>query len=536
MFAERALALRARSNLRVESRRDLSRRPPTMPALPSKIVLGTLETAPPGMPLLFPFGDRDDPQRLAVLLAEQAAAAFPASVEIGRKARVCLDPRTSWKDRRILLGDTLALAAEQSTGHFLALADIDALAPAGTEDWSADRSITMRHDLYKLVLEAVERGGWLVFRTSPTRRVSPDLADLDLEETYATSPHSVALPEEANPYAPEIRPIAAWLTQRGALRPRDLSRIVADVEDFDAHLVDLAYDALSPSAVDAGKLLSAVRPPQHVNGAMGPFAYSGARPTATSIPRAAADALRASGFLQPLADPSTLRMPRLARDQLRRFAHLGMAGETRQLHAHLAALPLDAQGTSDKLETHHHAVLARDVERAKSTALFYGTELRDLATQLSREAHVERDRAKFKKAADLFEYIVTTFDKTDAYAWEYLGYNLARADDLTNRPRIRQAYETAHRLWPDNPLYHGRLLGFRGQLGQDIVADFTLSLDRYVTKFGAERDAVSFFAEAAFKGLERGKRADQVNRIVAQKRALLDRFAPRALAAVTDDE
>jgi hypothetical protein len=51
-----------------------------MPALPSKIVLGTLETAPPGLRLLVPFGDRDDPQRLAVLLAEHVTAAFPGSV------------------------------------------------------------------------------------------------------------------------------------------------------------------------------------------------------------------------------------------------------------------------------------------------------------------------------------------------------------------------------------------------------------------------------------------------------------------------
>lgn len=488
------------------------------------------------MGLLFPFGDRDDPQRLAVLLAEHVAATFPGNVEIARKARVCLDPRTSWKDRRIILGDTLALATEQHTDHFIALADIDALAPQGTEDWRADRSITMRQDLYKLVLEAVERGGWLVFRTSPARRVSPDLADLDLEETYTTNPHGVELPEEANPYAPEIRPIAAWLTLRGALRPRDLSRIVADVEDFDAHLVDLAYDALPPSARDAGKLLSAVRPPQHVNGAIGPFAYAGDRPTATSIPRAAADALRGSGFLQPGAAASTLRMPRLVRDLLRRFAPLGMAGETRRLHERLAAVPIEAKGTPDKLEIHHHAVFARDVERAKSTALFYGTELRDLATQLSLEGQHERDRAKFAQAAELFEYVVSTFDRTDAYAWEYLGYNLARAGDAANRPRIRQAYETAHRLWPDNPLYHGRLLGFRGQLGQDIVADFASWLDRYVNKFGDERDAVSFFAEAALKGLLRGHQREQLQRIIDQKRAFLERFAPRALTVLADDE
>jgi hypothetical protein len=507
-----------------------------MPALPSKIVLGTLESAPKGLPLLFAFGDRDDPQRLAVLLAEHVAAAFPGNAEIDEKAHECLDPRASWRDRRLALGDTLALAAHRHTGHFLALGDIDALAPQGTEDWSADRSIAMRQDLYKLVLEAVDRGGWLVFRTSPARHASSDLADLDLEETCAADPQGMEPLEEANPYAPEIRPIAAWLTSRGLLRPRDLSRIVADVEDFDAHLVDLAYDSLSSTACDAGKLLSAVRPPQHVNGALGTFTYAEARPTATSVPRAAVEALRKSGFLQPSAEPSSLRMPRLVRDLLRRFAPLGMAGETRRLHERLAALPMKTEGTAVKLEIHHHAVLARDVERAKNTAIFYGTELRNLATQLSLEGGRVGERAKFARVAELFEYVVSNFDPTDAYAWEYLGYNLARADEATNRSRILQAYEKAHQLWPDNPLYHGRLLGFRGRLGRDIVADFARSLDQYVNKFGDERDAVSFFAEAALRGLRRGKEVNQVTRIVAQKRALLERFAPRALTAVADDE
>jgi hypothetical protein len=507
-----------------------------MPALPSKIVLGNLEAAPPGTALLFPFGDRDDPQRLAVLLAERLASSFPDSAEILRKARTCLSPRTSWRDRRILLGDALALATEQHTGHFVALADIDALAPQGTEDWSADRSLAMRQDLYKVVLEAVERGGWLVFRSSPERKVSADLACLDVEESYAPEPENLAYPEEANPFAPEVRPFAAWLTQRGALRPKDLSRIVADVEDFDAHLIDLAYDALPPTARDTGKLLSALRPPQHVNGALGPMAYAGERPTETAVPRAAVAALRASGFLQPSVEASTLRMPRLGRDLLGRFSHLGTGSELQRLHGRLAGEAIEGKTASVQLEIHHHAVLSRNVDLAKHTAIFYGTELRDLATQLSFDAQREHNRAKFARAAELFEYVVSTFDGNDAYAWEYLGYNLARASDAAHRQRILRAYETAHRLWPDNPLYHGRLLGFRGQLGQDVVADFASWFDRYLNKFGDEAEAVSFFAEAVLKGLRRGDENEQVARIVARKRALLERFAPRALTAVVDDE
>lgn len=266
-----------------------------------------------------------------------------------------------------------------------------------------------------------------------------------------------------------------------------------------------------------------------MNGALGPFAFEGTQPKATSIPHRDAMMLQASGCLQRGNEPSTLRMPRVVRALFRHFAHMGTGSEVDNLHRRLAAEPIQGKTLSTKLEIHRHAVLARDVERAKSTAIYYGTELRDLATQLSLER-------QFAKAAELFEYVVTTFDESDAYAWEYLGYNLARANDVANRDRVLHAYEVAHSRWPENPLYHGRLLGFRGQIGRDIVDEFVKSLDRYVNKFGDEQEAVSFFTEATLKGLRRGKQDGQVTRIVTRKRTLLERFAGRALAGVSDDE
>jgi hypothetical protein len=505
-----------------------------MPVLPSKLVIGTLEASPKAGGLLLPFGDRDDPQRLAVLLAEHVAQLLPNDPVIRRLSSTCLTPKASWKDRRLALGDALTHTAERQVGHFVTLVDIDALAPQGTEDWNADRTVAMQKELYHVVLDAVERGGWVVIRPCPSRNASAELAGLGIAEEYAPESVSQALPEEANPFAPEVRPIAAWLVHRGALRTRDLPRIVADVADFDEYLIGLAYEALSPAARDAGKLLSVVRPPQHVNGTLGPFSYAEGRPSAMTVPRAAAQALRAAGFLQPGAEPSSLRMPRLVRDLLRRFATLGMSAEVHRLHERLAAETLEAKGTSAQLEIHHHAVLAGDLERAKSTAHFYGTELRSFATRLSFEGQRERNPTKFAQAAELFDYVVKNFDAADAYAWEYLGYNLARANVAANDRLILQAYEQAHRLWSGNPLYHGRLLGFRGQLGYDVRADFRQGLDHYVNAFGDERDAVSIFAEAALKGLRRGGQRGHLAQIVEQKRALLERFAPRALAAVAE--
>lgn len=500
----------------------------------SIIQIGPLEEPPPGLGLFFAYGDRDDPQRLVVLLAEHLTKISAHDPAITNKTRVCLDPRASWTKRHTALADALHLAAERRSERFIALADIDALAPRETEDWNADRSVSMRWDIYELVLEAIERGGWLVFRTCPAKSVSPELARREVMITYAPDPPASSQPEETKSFAPEVRPIAAWLVRRGVLSPRDLSRVVADVEDFDAHIVDLAYDALPPVARDAGKLLAAVRPPQHVNGALGPFAYAAGVPTATSIPRAAVDALRASGLLQPGAVSSTLRMPRLVRDVLRRFAPLGMAGPLSQLHDHLAALPIDAEDTAGQLEIHHHAVLAGNVERAKSTARFYGTGLRELARQLSFEGQREKDRAKLLKAADLFSHVLAHFDPNDAYAWEYKGYNLALTNDPSLRDEILHAYEQAHHLWPQNPLYHGRWLGFRGQLGEEIASEVMRWIDRYVDQYGGSEHAVSYFAETALKGLRRGKQLAQVSQIIARKRTLLERFAPQALATLDE--
>lgn len=509
-----------------------------MGALPSKVIVGTAGSAPPMPGFFFAFGERDDPLRLAVLLAEHVARRAPDDGALQQQASVCRDPKASWKARQAALGEALALAAERERAPFLAFVDLDALAPVQTEGWKGDRSVTMKRDLYRVVLDAIGRSGWLVVRTCPTETVSTDLADLDVEVSYAAAIDTPV--EEAEPFAPEIRPIALWLVHRGALGPRDLSRIVADVEHFDAHVVDLAYDALSGTARDAGKLVAGLRPPQRLNGVLGPFELAqDSDVSSKSLPRRAVDELRASGFLQPGPSPSTLRMPRLVRDQLRAFAPLGMAKEVRRLHAQMAAQTLQDRATSDQLEIHHHAVLARDVERAKGTARFYGTELRDLATQLSLEANRRGDRAGFRRAADLFEYVVLRFDPSDAYAWEYYGYNLARTSrtlDATTRARVREAYDRAHRLWPGNPLYHGRLLGFRGEHGENVTADVSSWLDRYVQQFGDERDAVSFFAEAALNGLRRGHQDQQVAQIVARKRPLLERFAPRALAAIDADE
>lgn len=501
---------------------------------PSRIVLGTPEGCSnlPGQ--LFAFGDRDDPMRLTVLLADHVAGLLPGDRKAQDRARTCLDPRATWRARRDALGDVLALGAEQLEGHFIAFVDVDALAPQGQETWTSDRALSMRKELFGLLLNAVERGGWLVLRTCPSRSLSAELADLDVEITDQPEPAADVQAGEVKLFAPDVRPIAAWLLRRAGFRPRDLSRIVEDVADADAHLVHLAYQMLSPTACDTGELIATLRPPQHINGCLGPLTFADQRPSATRVPRRGVEELRAAGFLQSGAEGSALRMPRLVCKLLRGFALLSMEDEVQRIHSRLGAEPITDRSKEDQIEIHHHAVKTGDLELAMRTAVFYGTELRDLATRMGLEAKRCRDRSKHRKAAEIFEHVIHRFDGADAYAWEYLGYNLALTRDAAQRDRIRHAYEQAHRLWPTNPLYHGRLLGFLGQHGDDIAREVVRWIDRYVNQYGDEHEAVSYFVEPALRGLLRGGRSEQIAWILKHRRSILERFAPQALVAPGD--
>jgi len=76
-------------------------------------------------------------------------------------------------------------------------------------------------------------------------------------------------------------------------------------------------------------------------------------------------------------------------------------------------------------------------------------------------------------------------------------------DDL--RTKIREAYEVAVRKEPNNPLFDGRWLGFRAEMGEDIRIEFESKIDAYIKN--VSESAAGYFAEAVFHGLDRaGKR------------------------------
>jgi hypothetical protein len=147
-------------------------------------------------------------------------------------------------------------------------------------------------------------------------------------------------------------------------------------------------------------------------------------------------------------------MRRRARDVFAMHANALEVDVVRSLHGELAKDVQFAERTvEEKIEVHHHAARAGDLTRVRETADFFGLELRALATKIS---VVEHD---YEGAAKLFRDLVEQFDKTDAYAWEYLGFNLARADKKAKQVRkhddeILRAYREAHTLDKKNPLYH----------------------------------------------------------------------------------
>jgi hypothetical protein len=228
-------------------------------------------------------------------------------------------------------------------------------------------------------------------------------------------------------------------------------------------------------------------------------------------------------------------MPRIVRNRLAYFALLMVDAEVQKIHWNEATAGSNTTIVDRQVEAHYHALCTGDVELAKSTALYYGSELSEIARRLSIEAaDIEDDsekRSRFKAAADLFHHVVAHFDETDAYAWEYYAYNLARAG-LPETNRVLDAYQRAFTLRRGNPLYHGRLLGFRAQLGQRIVDEAISSMRRYALD-APQRESMSFFAEPVMSGLWRGAQRQQTRELLAACGALLETLAPRAMQKAT---
>jgi tetratricopeptide (TPR) repeat protein len=454
------------------------------------------------LPVFRAYGDIDDHLRLTTLVAD----CLGRGPDLEERRRACLSRNCSWSDRISAFSDILRIAAKHHpAGSIAVLADIDALDPGirRQADLWDDRALrSQRSEFLQAILSAVDAGGWVVARTSTTSRLISE----QLAETAAAPP---VAPKAQEFVSPDSQPITDWLLRRNVMSERDLARSVeAATDDVDDHVISVAYDCLDRQARATGRRLSALRPPQRANGAISVFRIDDDREDEATIPREGVQALQECGFLE-VEDSDIVRMPRLVRRFLAAQARLVDGARVQEDHRLLAAAG-SPDVLSDQLEAHYHAIEGADIEAALETTRYYGSDLRRLAFQLSQ-------LQRFDRAAEIYQFILDEIDREDSYAWEYLAFNKAMA---LRRPRsegderdILLAYKRAAELDSSNPLYRGRLIGFRAEIGENIERDFSRSMAEFSLP-SAPSEAVSYFAEAVLLGLQRGSQEEQRRTIV----------------------
>lgn len=422
------------------------------------------------------YGDPDDHLRLSVLLAER--------LDKGRTvAPDCFRKTASWEERFAAL--EALLHSVPSDG--MVFWDIDALyttsTPAqiverdddteslsqgnvsATEAWNDSQFTGQRRRFFQLIVETAQRRSWTLVRPAPRFPVNAELSEFQLEDEADDEVSAL------NAFSPEVRPMARWLIERGTLSPRALGHLVREVaeEHLNDEILETIYDVIPPSTRQALLRLSILRPSVSVNGHVGPFDVG------SDLQADDVDVLSRCGALQSISGTrARVRVPRLVRSRFRKRA-LSLF-EERFKADNLRAASSEKTDSAQKIEAHHHAIAAGDVEAAVKTSDFYGADLRELAIALSL-------RGEYREASEVYRTIVSDFDNTDAYAWEYMGYNLERTINdrlLPSRVErdVRKAYERACKFDAKNPLYMARLIQLKARLGEDIVEEFGATLNR----------------------------------------------------------
>lgn len=491
----------------------------TVPAARSIALSVPVVPAFPALRTLRAYGEDDDPLRLVVVLAQHLGERLPEQADA---VGVCMAPQSTWDARREALGGLIQKAAQRLDGHYAAIIDPDALVPPPVarvwDDHAAER---IRRQFRSLLIDAFDAGGWLIARPCPAAALTEQLGDIALDSSPEQTSTDEPLERSLAAFAPDVRPIARSLVASGRLPAERIDDILEETRDPDRHVLTTAYDALPEGARSGLRQISVARAPNDRNGAFGAFRWATHLVGPLDLNPRDVDVLVSASFLRAddAGRPCRFALARRAR----RYA-LGVAGVvdgTRVADAHRALgndVGFDRRTPEEQIEVHHHAARAGDVELARRTARYFGTELRRLATDLSVE------RGDYAAAARLFRDVVDRFDASDAYAWEYLGFNLARSGGPIDE--ILTAYDRAWQLDSANPLYHGRLLGFRAQHGQDVQR----TIDAALAAYASDPTRVSWFIKPILDGLRRGNRTAERRGFITRWRTLLERAAPDILA------
>ncbi|MCB9540043.1 MAG: hypothetical protein H6704_27840 [Myxococcales bacterium] len=470
--------------------------------------------------MLSAHGDPDDHLRLVALAAEQAQqidrAIDPEVIQH------CMSPTTPWCTRAGGGGGATKRGAfEHLLGELrrrnisLYVEDLDALEPypdAAEEDEDAhrwdDRDFTgPRREVQGLLVDAVTRAveqglDWALLRTTPNMATTRRLEHLRHRDFESTDELSPALEAQL---PPSVRPLAQRL-ERGAVEEVRSRPGVA----LETSVVDTAWGVLPPTTQSAALRLSALRGYHSLNGHAGFFGLTTSPRPFPCLARSDIEHLARTGWILAAGDRFTMHRP--IRAWLRQRAMDELPSLVQDDHRAFGALDRDPLG--QRLEIHYHAVRGGSEEDALSSAVCYGADLRLLAIELSKTRQPEAVR----RSADIWKSVVERFDEYDAYAWEYLGFNLELIEG--HQPdQVRLAYEKACELDPTNPLYRGRLLGYRGRCGDEIADEFDERLRAWLQ--GRDRGAVRYFVEAVLNSLERGG----ASAVAAQRRThILDRW------------
>lgn len=417
-----------------------------------------------GVPTVAAYGEPDDHLRMTVLIAEALQRFEPDAAKVCRRGR-----RNPWPFRFAALQELLRAAELRSADESPAVrvrdagvlrpADLTYGAPRWT-DWTFARENAS-------LLAALEG--------------APEVVRFESVTTSTVEGSTLS------GFDDDLQPLARWLLDHEHLSERSLQECLR--RQRPRHVLVVMWDVIDPDAREAALRLSAFRAPQHLNGVFGPIALrkqmSGSMGL-ESVSRPAVDMLLTMGLLRRHEASGEVYFPRQIREFLRACANEYPRRELQADHITIARA-ISGQGTEDRIEQHYHAVQGRDAALALRTSKYYGADLRTIA----REASLT---GAYDDAATIYRNIVESFDARDAYAWEYLGFNLWRP---YRRHPDRMRSETSREIGfalskactvdaddSTNPLYLGRLVGFLAVTGNNVSNEFR----RHVREFSARLD------------------------------------------------
>jgi hypothetical protein len=461
------------------------------------------------------FGGIDDHLRGIAILADAAAQRGLADREA---VAVCLDPRASWSDRLVHFKAVIGTApiavqvrdpdalVERPSRRAVQPDDEDPEEAGELESRWMDHSMRgQRKEFLQVLLDTAcgrQSGHWTLIRTSRQSSVTEALRERGVHTEPAIGAEEpddvlVSLTE----LDPIVRAIARSLLADGVIGASELRRMVDGVPNPEEDVIEAAVDTLPRPARDAIRLLATNRAETTVNGTAGHFPWHEGEPAPFSVRKTDFELLSRRGLI--VHRGKHWRVPRPVRAWVVPFARARDPDRMRKLHRWLA----EETGTGTRAtqaERHHHAVESEDLEFALSTVTAYAADLRALGYTISKRALGSRgpeSRRLFGAAAAVYRALVEHFDDSDAYAWEYLGFNLERSggDPLA----VSRAYAKACDNDPLNPLYRGRQIGHRAAHGEDVVKQFGHWLAVYREAWG--EPGIRWFADPVLRGFIRAR-------------------------------